>query len=444
MTKPAKLYLFLISALGISLGLWCSIRFFTTLPPFPEAFEPLGMFFILFLLCILSRALPLYISEDRALDISFISILCSLLVLGAVPATAIVFLSTPFVVELGPKRGDPARHIFNIPPIKTCFNVSNLVLSVLLPGQLFHLLGGRPGEIVFPQILLPTLVFVVLSLILNAILFALLLTLGSGGRFWSTLSHILVLMLPNLLGVPPMGLLMSILLLMPSGVYLIVIFLVPLLLARYSFKLYLNSRQGFYRMVQTLVATIEAKDTYTEGHSKRVSYYAQAVANTMKLSSKQVELVRVAALLHDVGKIGIDDALLNKAGVLTDEEWHTIQQHPLIGARILEHSDMDPRIQSIVLHHHERHDGSGYPDGLTGEELSLEAAILGVADAYDAMTSDRSYRYGISHQEALDILRRERGRQFHPQVVDAFIIMAERGLKDGTLPGQPTASIGRG
>lgn len=394
------------------------------------------MFFMLFLLCILSRALPLYISEDRALDVSFISILCALLVLGVMPTVAIVFLSTPFVVEIGAQRGESTRHIFNTDPLKTCFNVGNLVLSVLLPGQLFHLLGGRPGEIVFPQILLPTMVFVSLSLALNATILIRLLTFGPGGEFWPALGHTLVLVLPNLAGVPAMGLLMSILLLMPSGIYLTIIFLVPLLLARFAFKLYLNSRQGVYRMVQTLVATIEAKDKYTEGHSKRVSQYAEAVARTMKLSAKQVELVRVAALLHDIGKIGIDDALLNKSGLLTSEEWEVVEQHPLIGVRILEHSDMDPRIHAIVLHHHERFDGSGYPDGIQGQHISLESAILGVADAYDAMTSDRSYRKGMSHQDALDILHRERGGQFHPQVVDAFIMMAERGLADGTLPQQ--------
>ncbi len=436
MNKASTVYRWIISALGIFLGLWCSALFFSSLFGRPDASGQLRMFMAMFLLCILCRALPVYITEDRALDISFISTLCSLLVMGVVPAVAVIFLSTPFVVEFGPKKGDPVRHIFNIPLKKTCFNAGNLVLSVLLPGFVFVWAGGRPGAIHFPQILLPTFLFVALSLLLNAIILIRLLTFEAPGTFLRSLAQMMkLILLPNLFVVPTLGLLMATLLVMPGGLYLAVIFLVPLLLARYAFKLYLNSRQEYYQMVQVLVATIEAKDKYTEGHSKRVSQYAVEIAAAMHLSRGHIEDIRVAALLHDIGKIGINDAILNKDGVLTPQEHDQIRQHPVIGARILEHSDMDPRIRSIVLHHHERYDGLGYPDGKKGGTIPLGAFILGVADAYDAMTSDRSYRGGMPREEALEAIRQGRGKQFDPGVVDAFLSMMEQ--KPGAKAGAP-------
>ena len=148
----------------------------------------------------------------------------------------------------------------------------------------------------------------------------------------------------------------------------------------------------------------------------------------MGLSSKRVQKLSTAAVFHDIGKIGIPDSILQKPGALTPEERAVIQTHPAKGVRILENLDGYEAIIPLVLHHHEFYDGRGYPDGTCGEELPIETYILGAADAYDAITSDRPYRRGRTPLQAAAILREEAGKQFHPQVAVTLAELAEDGL----------------
>jgi HD-GYP domain-containing protein (c-di-GMP phosphodiesterase class II) len=145
------------------------------------------------------------------------------------------------------------------------------------------------------------------------------------------------------------------------------------------------------------------------------------MAETLGLSGDAIEDVRMAAYLHDLGKIGIPDEVLRKPAALTPEEGRQMRRHPTIAAHILEDVPFSPRLKLAVKHNHERWDGVGYPDGLRGEEIPIEARILGVADAYEAMTSDRPYRPTIGHAAAMAELRRHAGTQFDPAVVDAFV-----------------------
>lgn len=177
----------------------------------------------------------------------------------------------------------------------------------------------------------------------------------------------------------------------------------------------------FYRAVQTLVRVLESRDAYTKGHSDRVAKYAGQIAEEMKLSSQKVELVREAALLHDIGKLGVQEMILNKKSELSDEDRQTIRKHPLIGEELLKPVTLDKEILAIVREHHERYDGKGYPDGLSGDRIDMLAAIVAVADSYDAMTSHRAYMKNLSRDEAIDQLRKNSGLQFNPKVVEAFI-----------------------
>ena len=204
--------------------------------------------------------------------------------------------------------------------------------------------------------------------------------------------------------------------------------MLPLLLARFSFKLYLDSRKHQYHIVQALTAALEAKDTYTEGHSQRVGIYAERIAQEMHLKSRDLALLKSAAVFHDIGKIGVPDSILQKPGPLTPEERAVIQRHPEQGVRILRNLDGYDQIVPLVLHHHEFYDGRGYPEHTKGDEIPLIVYILGVADAYDAITSDRPYRRGRTPQDAARILREEAGRQFHPQVAEVGARLAEQGL----------------
>jgi diguanylate cyclase (GGDEF)-like protein/putative nucleotidyltransferase with HDIG domain len=177
--------------------------------------------------------------------------------------------------------------------------------------------------------------------------------------------------------------------------------------------------------VLILAETLDLRDAYTALHSQTVGRFAQQVAIELGCDGEHVERVRLAGLLHDVGKIGVPDHVLQKPGALDEDEWAEMRKHPELGARILAGANLDD-IAAWVLAHHERPDGMGYPAGLRGDEIPLEARILAVADAYEAMTSDRVYRPGMPPAAAIDELRRCAGRQFDERVVDAFLTVLTR------------------
>jgi response regulator RpfG family c-di-GMP phosphodiesterase len=188
----------------------------------------------------------------------------------------------------------------------------------------------------------------------------------------------------------------------------------------------------------SLVTTIEAKDPYTREHSQRVTDYAVGLATYMGLSEDEIEMVGFAGMLHDIGKIGVRDEILTKAGKLSDEEYMMIKMHPVIGERIVQPLGLVDEEKSIIRHHHERYDGKGYPDGLGGNDIPLLARVVGVTDAFDAMTSTRSYRKALSKKVALDEMRRCSGSQFDPELVEAWIRIVETKAVPISLPRDPT------
>ena len=175
------------------------------------------------------------------------------------------------------------------------------------------------------------------------------------------------------------------------------------------------------------IVALEAKDYYTRGHSERVAKYAVAIGKDLNLPSGQVQLLREASLLHDIGKLVVDTKILNKPGRLTEEEFAVVKKHPIIGERILKPLKLLEPFLSPIRHHHERVDGKGYPDGLTKDELSLIVSIVAVADAYDAMTSARPYRDALGRDETLRELEIGTDTQFDGRVVQALINTLERG-----------------
>ncbi|MBF0217469.1 MAG: HD domain-containing protein [Candidatus Omnitrophica bacterium] len=177
----------------------------------------------------------------------------------------------------------------------------------------------------------------------------------------------------------------------------------------------------FYKVMQSLVRILEAKDHYTQGHSERVAEYVEKTARTIGISAEKMELIRDVALLHDIGKLGIKKEIIEKKGSLTDEEWDEIRKHPVIGEDMLNPIKLENQMTEIIRGHHEKYDGSGYPDNLKGDEIHEIAQIISVADAYDAMTSDRPYRRSMSREDAFRELRKNSGKQFNPEVVEIFI-----------------------
>ncbi len=187
-------------------------------------------------------------------------------------------------------------------------------------------------------------------------------------------------------------------------------------------------QDGYLQSVMAFTGAVEAKDPYTRGHCDRVAYYAEKIAREMGMEEDRVNLLMLAGQLHDLGKIGVDDEVLCKAGRLTDEEFAHIARHPVIAWQILEPATFLAEVREIIVAHHERFDGTGYPKGLSGEALSVEARILAVADSYDAMTSNRPYRRHLSEDRALSIIQEEKGRQFDPEIVD-FFLAAQKGFE---------------
>ncbi len=188
--------------------------------------------------------------------------------------------------------------------------------------------------------------------------------------------------------------------------------------------------QAYMESIETLRYTVEVKDKYTKGHSDRVSAYAVLIGEKLGLSETELKTLKVGGLFHDIGKIGIPDNILLKNGKLTDEEYEQIKNHPSIGAHILSRSKIFEEIIPIVLYHHERYDGGGYPEGLKGEEIPYLARIITVADSFDAMTTKRPYRNSLSIEKVKKELKNNAGTQFDPELIKTFIEIIENNYNE--------------
>ena len=193
-------------------------------------------------------------------------------------------------------------------------------------------------------------------------------------------------------------------------------------------RLYEDLQKAYHESIVALMNTVEAKDAYTRGHSRRTSRYSVGIAQEMKLHSKACKEIRTAAELHDIGKIGVRDLIIGKDSALSTEEFQNVQSHVLTGESILKPIEYLRFALPVIRHHHEYYDGSGYPDGLKGDEIPLEARIVGVADAFDAMITQRPYNEPLSTKKALKELEAQKGKQFDPDVVDTLSRFAAQNL----------------
>jgi HD-GYP domain-containing protein (c-di-GMP phosphodiesterase class II) len=188
-----------------------------------------------------------------------------------------------------------------------------------------------------------------------------------------------------------------------------------------------ENNQLFINSIRMLAAAIDAKDPYTRGHSERVARYSIAIGKNLTLPDKEIRNLRISALLHDVGKIGIDDRILRKPGALNDDEFEVMKQHPAKGAAIM--SGVAQLIDIIpgMKYHHEKWSGGGYPDGLQGEQIPMQARIVSIADTFDAMTTNRPYQKAMELVYVVEKIRSFGGTRFDPRVVDAFVQAVKRG-----------------
>ncbi len=356
--------------------------------------------------------------DELDVTLTIVAVLTALLVGGtplAVAATAGMLVSGWWTY--------PSRRIE-----KTGFNFGQTALSAGASGATFNLLGGVPGSIeavTTPEIWIALLLAAVVHTFVNHVLVAVVIRLVSGERVRSTLKSILGTSMLLQVLYAGLAVLAGALIL---GIHpLAILFLViPALVARQALLGYQRESEAYDRLVRSLLKAIEVKDGYTAGHTARVSQLCVEVARDLGFDYEELRAVRYAAKLHDVGKLKVPQSIINKPAKLDHDEFELIKEHPVVGAEILSEIEfLEPAIDG-VRYHHERVDGDGYPFGVSGEELPMLARIITVCDAFDAMTTTRSYREAMELHEAFAELDRCAGTQFDRQVVDTLRAVTDR------------------
>lgn len=374
-------------------------------------------------LIILSNLSPVKLPRVGSVTITYAIHMAAIFIFGPlIPIISEIISST--ILYLRRPKGEK---------IKEVFNGSQFIICIFLASLLIEPWFGR--EISFNSFLLAN-VFLMsfVYFLVNTLLVTMVISLHQNMNplgVWVTNFKLLT---PHYLILAPLGLGIAIIY-YHIGVLGVVLFFLPLLLARYSFKLYMDVRENYLNTMGTLIKTVEAKDTYTKGHSERVAYYSTEIGKKIGLGDVVLEQLYYLALLHDVGKVALSDTILNKNGKLSDDEFDDVKQHSRIGAEIVKDIKLLKDEDNVILHHHERWGGGGYPTGKKGEEIPLLSRIIAVADSFDAMTSDRAYRDALTVENAVREIIRCSGSQFDPKVVDAFIeclpdIMPEVNLSE--------------
>lgn len=383
------------------------------------------------ILLVIAESLVIATPGERALSVGFTISFAAILVFGMYEAA---WISSIGVALRTVRIGDKRYHIFNYPLYKTLFNAGNIMLSTGLAGFAYETLGGTPGEINPNSIVIPILACVFACIVVNAIIMSILMHLITGEKFLRNCCNNILWVVKDYFAMAPLGIIMAIAYINYKTVG-VLLFFGPLLFSRYAFKLYIDMRGIYVDTVKSLSQAIEAKDSYTNGHSQRVGEYACRLAQRLGLEPKRIENIKIAAILHDIGKIGIDESILNKPGRLTDDEYDKIKQHPAIGVKIIKDIDFLKDVSGIILSHHERYDGTGYPEGRKHEDIVLEAQILSLADVFDALTSERPYRNAMTREEALEIIENGKGSQFDSKLADDFIKMIKEDKELNRIAG---------
>jgi HD-GYP domain-containing protein (c-di-GMP phosphodiesterase class II) len=327
------------------------------------------------------------------------------------------------------KLNNKYKHLFNTPFYGTLFNYCTLALSVLVSSFFYIELGGSYKVDQLLDHKLAVFIFFFTMFFINNLIIAILNSIMTNKSLFYSFINGMRLVSLNILAMAPFGVILAFV--FDKYDYLgIAVVLMPIVLARYTFYLYIEAKGQYIETVDALMKAIEERDPYTEGHSQRVSELAVKIAKALKYSEWKIEDLKIASMLHDVGKIGIRDQILDKPSKLTQEEFEIIKGHPQKGYNILCNIKNLEHIVPIVRHHHERYDGKGYPNGMSADELNLDVFIVQLADSVDAMATDRPYRKAMNTEEIINEVKRCSGTQFHPDVVKAYLSVLQ---KEGKL-----------
>jgi len=403
-----KIYIGVITALAIAL-------FIYLIPSLPSLFNIWWVIIFFLTISTFAEFIPVDLPVGGAISIGFPIDFILILVYGPALAMLISALGALIGETIEKKRSW----------YKIIFNASQYALSAGIAGIIYQKIGGVVGLVDLTNYIIPAIISAFGYYVINSSLFMIVISLAeevSMLSVWKTQIKGIVI---TYIALAPMGLIMA-MVYVTIGIWGIILFFFPLILARRSFELYTKMRKMYLETIRALAAAIDAKDPYTKGHSERVAEMSVALAQELNLSDREIENIEYTALLHDIGKIGIDDRILGKKGSLTNEEFDKIKEHPIVGAKIIEPIDFLKNSYWAIYHHHERYNGDGYPDGIKSENIPILARIIAVADAYDAMGSDRPYRKKLNKDKILKELKDQSGKQFDPEVVKALNSVLDR------------------
>ncbi|WP_433160872.1 HD-GYP domain-containing protein [Kribbella sp. CA-247076] len=331
------------------------------------------------------------------------------------------------------------------PMVKKVFNGAQSVICAAAGGLVFHFAGGPTGDEVLSRpwdAIWTTTAANATWLVVNALLLCVVLSLEAGDPSPATfLRKVAVPTSPPLLGYGLLGLLLAVAWLSGLGFLSILLIFVPLYVSRWALSQYEAERRAQAATMRAFIQVIEAKDLYTRGHSERVSEGVGMLGRHLGLADDRQSALEHAGLLHDVGKVGVPTSIIRKPGRLDDSEMDAIRLHPARGVELIGNIPFLEEVKSAVLHHHEKYDGTGYPAGLSGDNIPYFARIIGIVDAFDCLTSTRSYRPARGVEETLQILIQDRYTHFDPHLVDAFVdVIRKQGWKTVDQPA-PDGSV---
>jgi HD-GYP domain-containing protein (c-di-GMP phosphodiesterase class II) len=405
-TLILKIYVYLVFTVGVAVSFYILTTY--------RDISLLGV--VLFSILIfaadnLSAPLP----KAGSVSVNFGISLASLIIFGPSTAIIVTFVSI-FNIREFVKRVPYYKHLFNAGQYLISMGVASLVFKIIYNQNVSNFFDTKN----IAYILAAAYIF----FFLNTLLTAGAISINEGINFANVWIFNFAWLIPFHLFLAAMAIAISFLY-KQYGEFTLLFTSLPLMIAQYTYLLRVKERQALLNSILQIVKIMEAKDKYTAGHSVRVAEYSEKVARQMKLNEYDIELLANLANLHDLGKIQVDLSVLNKPGSFNKADWEEVKKHPLVGYNIVKEITFLKSEASAILHHHERMDGKGYPDGIKGDEISLYSKILMVADSYDAMTTDRPYRMALTTQEAIDELNRNSGTQFDPKVCSIMVELLE-------------------
>ncbi|WP_237745042.1 HD-GYP domain-containing protein [Kribbella catacumbae] len=363
--------------------------------------------------CLLALVASALRSAHTQRQVELVSVVLAAVYVVAGPAAAVVVAAAGSFAQ--------AR----APLIKRIFNSAQRVLSAAGAAVVYTALGGPVGDEVFhrvPDAMIAITAATFALLVVNAVLVAMVLVLERGRHAVAEfLRHVVRTTAAPLLGYGLLGLSMAVIWLGGLNIFAAFLILGPLVVARWALSQYEAERRAQASALRAFIQLIEVKDLYTRGHSERVSEGVGMLGRHLKLSEDRQNALEHAGLLHDVGKVGVPTSIIQKPGRLDDSEMDAIRLHPARGVELIGNIPFLEEVKSAVLHHHEKYDGTGYPAGLNGTNIPYFARIIGIVDAFDCLTSTRSYRPARGVEETLAILEQDKYSHFDPQLVDAFV-----------------------